>query len=201
MLIERNPVPKFILLSLAIHLIVVIFVSHYYHPENIERAVKVSIINGSSAAQVLRMMTEPPLKPEKVAPQRLAAPTAAPKTTAETNPKDYQAPVQPSQAGSTEIETLKDKYKRTLAEIINSRKRYPQRALSLNQEGVVVIRMILNKSGVVKKVEILDQSPYKSLATASLDIINSIHKFPPIPKELEMEEYSVKIPIKYEIEM
>jgi TonB family protein len=204
MFIERNPVPKFILLSLGLHFVLALLIGTYYHPEAIDRVVRVSIINGSPAAQVLRsILTESTVKSEAVLPNKFSAPKKK-NVQSSPLPQTGETPRSEAQSGSTGpsevIETVKEKYKRTLTELINSQKRYPNKALALQQEGVVTLRLVLAKNGTIKSVEVLEGSPYKSLAIASVNTIKTIHKFPALPKELKMDEYSVRIPIEYKIE-
>lgn len=93
------------------------------------------------------------------------------------------------------------KYAHMIAKLINKHKKYPRMAYSLNQEGKVIVELKLSKEGKIIELKVLEKSPYKSLATASLETIKSINKFPPIPKELKVTEISFNIPIEYKIDM
>lgn len=94
----------------------------------------------------------------------------------------------------------KIRYRGTVRELANSMKKYPRKAYSLHQEGTVMAKLRLSKSGKLLSVEIVDPSSYKVLADATLEAIKAIEKFPEIPNELGLEEITFNLPFEYEIE-
>lgn len=93
----------------------------------------------------------------------------------------------------------KIKYRGQVYQLVNSKKTYPRKARALQQEGVVVAKIKLNKDGKLLKVEIVEKSSYQILTKATLDAIKGIKKFPKIPKELGLEEMTFSIPFEYKI--
>jgi TonB family protein len=74
-------------------------------------------------------------------------------------------------------------------------------AYSLGQEGLVVIKLKLNKDGEILDLSLLEECRFKILNEASLDTISAIHRFPPIPNEIGLSELTLRIPIEYKIKM
>ena len=104
--------------------------------------------------------------------------------------------------GSEEVlESSKKSYFDLIAQLIFKNKRYPRLAYSLGQEGLVVIKLKLNKDGEILDLSLLEECRFKILNEASLDTISAIHRFPPIPNEIGLSELTLRIPIEYKIKM
>ncbi len=101
----------------------------------------------------------------------------------------------------SEAQNAKTTYFALITQIIYRNKRYPRQAYSLQQEGLVVVKLKLNKDGEILDLRVLEESPYKSLNEASLDTISAIHRFPPIPNELGVNELTLRVPIEYKIRL
>lgn len=93
----------------------------------------------------------------------------------------------------------KIRYRGMVKQLVDSHKKYPRKAQALQQEGTVIAKIRLSKSGKLLKVEIVESSSYKILAEATLDAIKGIKKFPEIPNELGLEEITFNIPFEYGI--
>jgi protein TonB len=98
-------------------------------------------------------------------------------------------------------DSAKKSYFDLIAQLIFKNKRYPRLAYSLGQEGLVVIKLKLNKDGEILDLSLLEESSFKILNEASLDTISAIHRFPAIPKEIGLSELTLRIPIEYKIKM
>ena len=104
-------------------------------------------------------------------------------------------------ASSSEVSNAKTTYLAIITQIIYRHKRYPRQAYSLNQEGLVIISLKLNKDGEILDLSVIKEAPYRILNEASLDTISAIHRFPPIPDELGVPELTLRIPIEYKIRL
>lgn len=93
----------------------------------------------------------------------------------------------------------KIRYRGMVYQLVNSKKKYPRKARSLQQEGTVVVKIKLSKSGKLLKVEIVESSSYSILKEATLDAIKDIDKFPEIPNELGLDEITFSLPFEYEL--
>jgi|GEM_PF-4016991 len=94
---------------------------------------------------------------------------------------------------------IENEYISALRKEIEKNKVYPKRAKRLKQEGRVVISFELLKDGTIKKINIKDSSGFKRLNSAAVDLLETISKFQPIPKELNKDIWVIEIPINYSI--
>ncbi len=76
---------------------------------------------------------------------------------------------------------------------------YPSRALNLNQEGTVILKVTVNRKGKVLDIEHDKRSQYVSLNKAASKAVKKANPFPKIPDELEGKKFEFKIPIKFRI--
>lgn len=201
----RSGLYKFILWSLGIHLLVVALAAGLEYIKGQSVPVEVNFSLGSrerlSEIQMKKEKTTPtPQKPKvsSVVTPETKEPTKSEKveTAAEVENKESDG------FGSTAAaENAKNRYFSLIAQTIYKNKRYPRQAYSLNQEGKVVVRLKLGKSGEILDLEVLEKGPYKSLTNATIDTIKKIRRFPQIPNELDVGDITFRIPIEYKIEM
>ena len=92
-----------------------------------------------------------------------------------------------------------ENYIERVLEEIEKNKKYPRLALRLKQEGIVELKVIINKSGEIIKFEIIHASNFVSLNQAALNLIRNMSRLPEIPREIEVDELSLNIPIDYKI--
>lgn len=157
-------------------------------------------------------MVAPPVERVKTDAPEVAKPTSAPVTTTQTattassdiTPGSGLGTTSGTGSGTTSgsgagFNDPKIKYRGQIYQLVNSKKIYPRKARALQQEGTVVAKLILSKTGKLIKVELVEKSSYKSLAEATLSAIKGIKKFPEIPSELGLEEITINIPFEYQI--
>ncbi len=89
------------------------------------------------------------------------------------------------------------RYRGMVRELVNSKKHYPRKARSLNQEGVVVAKIKLNKAGKLLQAEIVKGSAFEILDEATMSAIRDVDQFPAIPNELGLDEITFNIPFEY----
>jgi protein TonB len=92
-------------------------------------------------------------------------------------------------------------YAGAITRLIQQNLHYPLSAKKLGQQGVVLMNIVISKDGKILKSEITKKSPYQAFNTSSLEIIRRVGKFPPIPKEIGLDQYDVTIPVKYILEI
>lgn len=93
----------------------------------------------------------------------------------------------------------KIRFRGMIHQLVNSKKQYPRKARSLQQEGRVMAKIKLSKDGKLLEVVIVESSEYQILANATLEAIKGIEKFPEIPNELGLNEITLNIPFEYEL--
>lgn len=93
----------------------------------------------------------------------------------------------------------KIRYRGEIYQLVNSKKVYPRKARTLQQEGTVIAKLKLSKDGKLLNLEIVEESKFKILTKATIDAIKSIKQFPIIPNEMGLNEITINIPFEYEI--
>jgi len=220
MVFEKSKLPIFILLSLGLHVVVVAILRNLEFKHEHLIPVEVTFSQGASGngkskgAEVSTQKKSPlKLRSESTPHMKSEVVTEAPKASSPQVASDAAAGeggtgknIGTGESGEgfgsgSGAESAKNKYFSLIAQTIYKNKRYPRQAYSLNQEGKVVVRLKLAKSGKILDLEILEQATYKSLTNATIETINSIQKFPPIPEELKVDDITFRIPIEYKIQM
>lgn len=220
MLLTKSKLPKFIVCSLLVHLsvVAVLMSLEYEHQHVIPVEVSFSmgatgdgkakgekIVAAPKTTPVVKPQIRPEVKSDVVVPTTKTEPVSAvsdgPKGEGGTGTNIGTGESGEGFGSTPGAETVKNKYFSLIAQTIYKNKRYPRQAYSLNQEGKVVVRLRLDKSGKILDVQVLEKAPFKSLTNASVETIKSIKKFPPIPEELKVEEITFRIPIEYKIQM
>lgn len=193
----------FLIVSFLLHVLAAEILHQFYHPEDHFHSVFSHTISA-------RILLESNVKPPAVkhVPQRTLPLPARPKV--EETVVDNKVPEESAHTESTSSdsatmtaaqESAKNKYFRQVTQAIYRKKHYPRQAYALNQEGLVLVRLRLDKKGKILELDVLEKAPYKTLTEASLETIRSISKFPPIPEELGMDEITFRIPIEYKINL
>lgn len=81
---------------------------------------------------------------------------------------------------------------------IERKKFYPPLARRLGIEGKVVVRIVVDRGGKLKEVNVVKSSGNKILDRAALKLIKKCD-FPSLPPEYQKETFDVEIPIRYEL--
>ncbi len=84
---------------------------------------------------------------------------------------------------SSQIQALENEYLSKLRYLIEKNKIYPRSAKRLNQTGKVHISFIISKDGQIKNAKIIQDSKFKRLDEAAIEILSKINKFEPIPEK------------------
>ena len=75
---------------------------------------------------------------------------------------------------------------------------YPSSAIDKNQQGKVVLKVIVDRSGKVQSIDIKEKSKFKLLNKAANRAVTKAH-FPSVPSELEGDEFEFLLPIKFSL--
>lgn len=86
-------------------------------------------------------------------------------------------------------------YFQRLKELIKQHKRYPEEAKRRGQEGTVVVRIRINESGKIEKVEVVRSSGVASIDRETLRAIRSLGSLPPPPTQSSLE-FNVEVEYK-----
>jgi len=75
---------------------------------------------------------------------------------------------------------------------------YPSSAIDKNQQGKVVLKVIVDRSGKVQSIDLKEKSKFKLLNKAADRAVTKAH-FPSVPSELEGDEFEFLLPIKFSL--
>ena len=90
-----------------------------------------------------------------------------------------------------------ERYKYELRLFLESRKIYPESAKRLRQTGTVIIEFKVSPAGTLTDVNVSQASKSEVLNRAALDLVKRASSFKPFPKELQLSELQLKLPIEY----
>lgn len=85
-----------------------------------------------------------------------------------------------------------------LAEL-SKHKHYPRSARLRQQQGKVVIALLLHRDGMISEVSVAENSRYPSLNRAALRSVKQMRRFKPFPETLDRTQWRLNIPFKYAI--
>jgi protein TonB len=96
------------------------------------------------------------------------------------------------------LKAQKDSYYSIIFAQIESKKRYPKKALRFRQEGSVKVSFSILKDGTLQAFKIIEQSEYNIFNKAVKKIFKKLKKFPAPPHEIGVP-VDITITIKYDI--
>ena len=134
---------------------------------------------------------KPPLKkPDETRP-RISRPVASPAVALTATKPQVAAP-------ALEVQQ-KQHYLAALAASINRSKYYPLSARRRGEQGVVVIRFVVQKSGELTDLAISKSSGSRRLDEAALKTVRRVTPFRPIPAALDRDDWSISVPIAFSL--
>ena len=104
-----------------------------------------------------------------------------------------------SKSKSIHDKSILAQYLKEILYIIERNKKYPKRAKFLRQQGNVELRVSISKDGKLKSLEVLDSQTSKLLIDSAVKLVKKIDRFPKIPKDLELDEINLNLPIYYRL--
>jgi protein TonB len=99
---------------------------------------------------------------------------------------------------SSSTESFKE-YRMSIMRSIYTRVVYPKRAIARNQQGVVVLKLALDKSGNLLSLNLEKASDYKMLNDAALRAVKVSAPYRQAPFKLSSSALEVSIPINFRI--
>lgn len=75
---------------------------------------------------------------------------------------------------------------------------YPSSAINKNQQGKVVLKVKINRQGIVKAIDIEEKSKFTSLNKAANKAVTKAH-YPSAPSDLIGDEFEFLLPIKFSL--
>jgi protein TonB len=102
-------------------------------------------------------------------------------------------------AGDSDPITL-DQYRLALIGVAKRYKRYPARAMEMGWQGRVEVRLVIGVGGLTQTASIKSSSGYEVLDQQALEIVLKAKPLTPIPASLRGREFTIDIPIIFELE-
>jgi len=90
-------------------------------------------------------------------------------------------------------------YYMRVQQIISSNVRYPHDALLHGNEGVVVVRLRIQRDGTISNVNVVQAATFPALNAEAIHVFDRIGRLPPIPAETspEIAEFVIELPITF----
>lgn len=94
-------------------------------------------------------------------------------------------------------DTVAERYLAEIRDQISQQQTYPAVSRSFREEGTVRIRLTLNRSGSIVKIELIEGSPFKRLNDAAMRAAARAAPFKPFPTEIGFETWQVSLPVRF----
>ena len=94
---------------------------------------------------------------------------------------------------------VKSDYYREVTAWLEKHKRYPRRSKLRNEQGVVLLRFVVERDGMVTVSGIKESSGYKRLDKEAMGMIERAQPLPPIPPEMRQAKLDLVIPVKFNL--
>ncbi|MBB3047400.1 protein TonB [Litorivivens lipolytica] len=94
---------------------------------------------------------------------------------------------------------LINEYSSTMVRASYQHVRYPKRALKLNQQGTVLLEVIIDRGGSLLSSKVIQSSGYSSLDEAAVTAVEKTAPFPSIPKEILGNQIEFTLPFTFQI--
>lgn len=125
------------------------------------------------------------------------------------SPQELATAASPSQTGTAEIDQdaqsgdfsrMPPDYIQKVLWIIEQHKQYPYEARVNGIEGSVTVGFIIQRDGNLSTLELLKPSPFQILNTTAMSVVRKSAPFPPLPPEITVREYPIKLTIHFELQ-
>ena len=90
-----------------------------------------------------------------------------------------------------------EKYLVGLRNQVRLQQKYPKQSLVFKEEGLVKVRMTLDRNGALTKMELIQGSPFPRLNDAAMKAVSDAAPFPEFPTEIEFQTWKVTVPIQF----
>ena len=140
-------------------------------------------------------------KEDDDAPASVQEPVLAAGAAEATNGSPVDIPESGSVGSGSAPLTPLQRYLLELIGRINAVKRYPRDSLLNEEEGTVVVTLVISPEGRIQSSELTRPSPFKSLNRASLEAVQQLGGLPPLPDTQGpvARPIRVRIPMAYHI--
>lgn len=137
-------------------------------------------------------------------PKLAAAPPPQPKPKAKpapkAKPKKAAAPAAASAtAASSEQERLLKAYRSNVLKLTYLNTQYPKRSMDLKQQGLVVLKIKINRQGKLLSMEEEQSTEHSLLNKAARKAVSKSTPYPEVPKGLEGRDFEFTLPFNFKL--
>lgn len=157
-------------------------------------------IDLSAGAPVAPVSKPTPVRAPRKAVAAPALPReVAPATVAESERSPQVSDMEISEEGGGTAIALseRDRYIAEIVRYLNGRKRYPQLALRLRQQGTIVVKFRLDRNGRVLEADLVQKTPFETLNQSAKNLIQEIQGLRPFPDSVKDQTWLFTVPIEY----
>ena len=104
-----------------------------------------------------------------------------------------------AQYAAQQLEELRSSYRQKVVEVLQRNKFYPKRARRRHHEGIVELQFTIHADGSIEDVNLIRRSGYQSLDQAATELLLKVGRFDPIPVELGLQKWQLKVPLQYKL--
>lgn len=163
----------------------------------IKSAIRLSLLQDSFSQPEIKAMTRPRQFLKTPAPT-VSEVVPQPKSIEAQAVEETDARLESSSSSVGKIDPLKA-YGAEVQQLIKKKKIYPALAKRMDQQGEVLLRLTLDRSGKLLELQLLKASEHSILNNAALDMVKRVERFPPIPTEIGIDIISFNVPVDYTI--
>lgn len=82
----------------------------------------------------------------------------------------------------------------------SSKLKYPSRAASRGHEGNVRLSIVIDRSGKVKNVDVIEAAEYSSLTKEAQNAVQRANPFPPMPEDVKGDTFLFTLPVVFQLQ-
>lgn len=90
-----------------------------------------------------------------------------------------------------------ERYLATIRDRIAVQQAYPPASRAFREEGMVMLRLTIDRSGSLTKVEMIEASPFKRLNDAAMRAVLKAAPFGAFPEEVAFQTWKITLPVRF----
>lgn len=98
-----------------------------------------------------------------------------------------------------DLDALRDDYLSGLVVALDRNKRYPRQSRRRREEGTVTIGFVVERSGTLAGLQIIESSGSPRLDRAALATVEELRRYRPIPDELQRTRWPITLPVRFQL--
>ncbi len=159
--------------------------------------VEVLYTDGSAKVPSVQAQVKPRIKARPVLEKSTEAPSVKENLQPVSEPVAASLSQGPAGRHDGVVVSALERYKYELRLFLESRKIYPEAAKRLHQSGTVIVQFKVSAAGELSDVNLSEPSHSEALNRAAFELVKRASNFKPFPKEVQVDELKLALPIEY----